>query len=189
VCKSGVCRTHSTTVVRTIIIWKSISFGAHEWLDAGQDGETRLHTGARVPPMNALATKRRRASRSWCVVCLHGRRVPIIDFPRTRSAYHRKRSVAEKARCATAALIFQGVFARTPFIIDRRLKRAAPPRVRDRCLFWRWVPSYVFAGLSLLRTRTRSPPPFVARWRHCGRTGYPAVGPTGPGPRLYFYFV
>lgn len=88
VCTSGrgVCRTHSTTVVRTIIIWKSISFGAHEWLDVGQDGETRLHTYRRASPSDERTKRRRarRASRPWCV--LHGRRVPIIDFPRSRAA-------------------------------------------------------------------------------------------------------
>lgn len=57
-----------------------------------------------------------RSSPRWCV--LHGR-VPIID-PRARASV--------KARSAVlAALIFPGVFARTPFIIDRRLNRAAAP--------------------------------------------------------------
>lgn len=176
---SGACRTHSSTD-DSIIIWKSISFGAHEWFVAGPDGKNTTTYHRLASP-----SKDRRRAHSVRPFVVYSSRSSRANNRFPPHACRRKRSAAEKARWATAALIFPGVFARTPFIIDRRLKRAAPPRIRDRCLFWRWVLGYVyFAGLIPLRTRARSPLPdhrtlaalrlhrIPGRWSHWTRSPF-----------------
>jgi len=124
---SGVCRTYSSTddsnnmkeyqLWRARMICRGDGRGKHDYLPPAQESLQRTQT---------------RTSRSF-VVCSSRSSRANNRFP--PHACRRKRSAAEKARWATAALIFPGVFARTPFIIDRRLKRATPPCIRDRCLF------------------------------------------------------
>lgn len=163
---SGVCRTHS-------VVWYSTDDNMKEVMSAlartndsslGRTGKTRLPTGARrgrVPPENADARF------PFAVVNSSSRSSRANNrFPPCAQAPPKASRGGESALGDGAALIFPGVFARTSLIIDRRPKRAAPPSVSDRCLFWRRVRlGYVVAGLYF--TRACSPP---SRLTHVGGT-------------------
>lgn len=173
-CVRAVCvvRTAWCGVVRTIIIWKRWcqlwrARMIRRWAGRGKRDYLPGRGAARVPPENVDARFPFAVVNSF----LHGRRVPIIDFPPRAHAPPKAASRGgESALGDGAALIFPGVFARTSLIIDRRPKRAAPPSVSDRCLFWRRVRlGYVVAGLYF--TRACSPP---SRLTHVGGT---AVAP------------
>jgi len=191
-CVRAVCvvRTAWCGVVRTIIIWKRWcqlwrARMIRRWAGRGKRDYLPGRGAARLESLRRTQT---RASRSQWWIVLHGLRVPIIDFPpRARTAKSipwRRKRVGRRGRP-----YFSGRF-RTHVAYHWPPAKKGGPAQRKRPVF------ILTSGMTRLRScrslfyaRVLAALPTDARWRHCGRTGYPAVGPTGFDPRLYFYFV